>query len=107
MNDALLDPALDSVPFRGRPGGLAEPGTHDSSSNRAAGRKNETYSLAVPFPQACLAGTKRRNHRDVWSSRITRGNFREGLGRPFGVWKNFRRSHCYPLTSEGVDREDR
>lgn len=64
-------------------------------------------SRAVPFPQACLAGTKRRNHRDVRSSKITRGNFREGLGWPFDVLKNFRRSHCYPLTSESSVCGDR
>lgn len=64
-------------------------------------------SRADPVPQACLAGTKRRNHRDARSSKITRGNFGEGLGWPFGVLKDFRRSHCYRLTSEGLGCEHR
>lgn len=39
------------------------------------GGRMKLISRADPVPQACLAGTKRRNHRDARSSKITRGNF--------------------------------
>lgn len=39
--------------------------------------------------------------------RLLEGISGEGLGWPFGVLKDFRRSHCYRLTSEGLGCEHR
>ncbi|XP_072581449.1 uncharacterized protein [Vulpes vulpes] len=55
--------------------------------------------------EACLAGTRRRDHRDVGSSKFTRENFREGISWWDSVMTYFRRSHIFFSATGRTSRE--